>query len=111
MVLSTRTFFSPRPAKGGLTYPSPTASAAAQWPVNGSEVEPAPGENAVQLPGSVWINRLEPSGDQLKDCSDGASNSRRGKPDSLTIQTPAEAPPASAVANATQCRSGNGGPV
>ncbi len=91
------------------TYPRPAASAAAHVPLNGSDVEPTPGVNADQVP-PAWITRL-PSGDQLNDSTEGVSNSWRGKPDSFTIHTPPEEPSASAVANATQWRSGRAMPV
>src|SRR5712691_2129998 len=93
------------------TYPRPDASAAAHAALKGSCVEPTLGVNADQLSASHWIKRVDPSGDQLNECTDGPPKTRRGKPDSLTIHTPPEEPSARAVANATQWRRGREGPV
>src|SRR4029077_11344209 len=93
------------------TYPRPAASAAAHTALNGSCVEATLGVNADQLSASPWMRRVDPSGDQLNECTDGPPKTRRGKPDSLTIHTPPDEPSARAVANATQWRKGRDAPV
>src|SRR5260370_1339288 len=93
------------------TYPCPAASAAAHVPLKGSGFGLVPGVYDDQLVAPVWMSKLEPSGDQLKDSTAGASNSRLGRPASFTIQTPPDVPSFSAVANATQWCSGRTSPV
>src|SRR4030081_161235 len=93
------------------TMPISGARAAAHVALIVNGVEPTPGENSCHVLPSICASNESPAGAQPKALTAPASNSWRGNPDSLTIQSPPCAPNVVLVENVIQPCRGRIGPV